>query len=123
MKYGEVKRQLQAQNFLSAAAQETLLQSNAELQTQQHIANIAFSNSLAVAGETLQQLKSSQYAFNAMQSRYNNGLVSLSDVVQVQYNLLQAELAVRIAHWDAWKALLLQAFVQGNVNVFLNEVK
>lgn len=123
MKYGEVKRQLRAQSFLSAAAQESFLQSNAEVRTQQHIANTAFVNSLAVANETKQQLESSQYAFDAMQQRYNTGLVSLSDMAQVQYNLLQAELALKIAYWDAWKALLLQAFAQGDVNVFLNEVK
>jgi outer membrane protein len=69
------------------------------------------------------QLKSAQYAFKAMQIRYNTGLVNFSDLIQTQYNLLRAELDVKKAYWDAWKALLLEAAVNGNENIFLNEIK
>ncbi len=123
MKYGEVKRQLRVQNLLSEAAKETVLESNTQLLAQQRIASVTFASSLAVAAETVRQLKSAQYAFNAMQTRYATGLVNLSDVVQVQYNLLQAELDVKTAYWNAWKALLLQAGVKGDLNLFLNEIK
>jgi len=123
MKYGEVKRQLQVQNLLTESAKETVLESNSQLLTQQRIAYTTFSSSLSVAAETGRQLKSAQYAFNAMQTRHSTGLVNLSDVVQVQYNLLQAELDVKTAYWNAWKALLLQAAVKGDMNLFLNEIK
>jgi hypothetical protein len=43
--------------------------------------------------------------------------------VQVQYNLLQAELDVKAAYWNSWKALLLQAAIKGDLNLFLNEIK
>lgn len=123
MKYGEVKRQLQVQSLLTEAVKETLLESNTQLLAQQRIAATTFSSSLSVVVETNRQLKSAQYAFNAMQTRYSTGLVNLSDVVQVQYNLLQAELDVKTAYWNAWKALLLQAGVKGDLNLFLNEIK
>lgn len=123
MKYGEIKRQLQVQNLLTEAAKETLLESNTQLLAQQRIAAATFSSSLSVVAETNRQLNSAQYAFNAMQTRYSTGLVNLSDVVQVQYNLLQAELDVKTAYWNAWKALLLQAGVKGDLNLFLNEIK
>jgi len=123
MKYGEVKRQLQQQSFLSMAAQEKLLEEKANLTTQQRIANITFSSSIEVAAETQQQLKSAQYAFNAMQIRYNTGLVNFADLMQAQYNLLKAELDIKQAYWDSWKALFLQAAVKGDMNVFLNEIK
>jgi outer membrane protein TolC len=122
-KYGEVKRQLQVQNLLTESAKEIVLESNSQLLTQQHIAYTTFSSSLSVAAETGRQLQSAQYAFNAMQARYSTGLVSLSDVVQVQYNLLQAELDVKAAYWNSWKALLLQAAIKGDLNLFLNEIK
>lgn len=122
MKHGEVKRQLQVQNLLTASAQEALLESTTQLTVEQQIAATTFASSLAVAEETARQLKSAQYAFSAMQTRYNTGLVNLSDVVQVQYNLLQAELDVKAAYWNAWKALLLQAGVRGDLNLFLNEI-
>ncbi|MFL5787771.1 MAG: TolC family protein [Flavisolibacter sp.] len=123
LKYGEVKRQMLVQNFLSKSSEELILQSKTELTAQQRIANTTFFSSLSVAEETEHQLRSALYAFNAMQTRYSTGLVSLSDVIQVQFNLLQAELEVKKSHWDAWKALLLYASIRGDINFFLNEIR
>lgn len=123
MKYGEVKHQLQAQDFLSKAAEERVEENKETLSTQHRIANTTFNNSIAIAAETQQQLKSGQYAFAAMQVRYNTGLVNFSDLIQAQYNLLKAELDLKKAYWDVWKALLLQAAVKGDENIFLNEIR
>jgi outer membrane protein TolC len=123
MKYGEVKQQLQQQNILSKASEERLQEDKAALTTQQRIANSTFNNCVAVAEETQQQLRSGQYAFTAMQVRYNTGLVNFSDLIQAQYNLLKAELDVKKSYWDAWKALLLQAAVKGDETIFMNEIK
>ena len=123
LKYGEVKKQLLQQNLLSKAAQEIIEESTSVLITQQRIANITFDNSIAIAKETQQQLKSGQYAFNAMQIRYNTGLVNFADLIQTQYNLLKAELESKRSNWDAWKALLLQAAVKGDENIFLNAIQ
>lgn len=123
MKYGEVKRQLQQQNLLSKASEERILENKQILTTQQRVANTAFNSAIAVAGETKLQLASAQYAFRAMQIRYNTGLVNFSDLIQTQYNLLKAELDLKKAYWDAWKALLLEATVNGNENIFLNQIK
>src|SRR6185312_7259161 len=123
MKYGEVKRQLRQQDFLSKASEERLQENKEILTTQQRVANTTFNSAIAIAQETQLQLKSSQYAFKAMQIRYNTGLVNFSDLIQTQYNLLKAELDVKKAYWDAWKALLFEAGVNGNENIFLNEIK
>jgi outer membrane protein len=123
MKYGEVKKQLLQQNLLSKAAMENIAESNAILTTQKRIADVTFDNSIAVANETIQQLKSGQYAFNAMQIRYNTGLVNFSDLIQSQYNLLKAELDSKKSYWDAWRALLMQAAVSGDENIFLNAIQ
>jgi len=123
MKYGEVKKQLQQQEFLSKATQEKLEDSRLALNTQQHIAAATYNSSMAVAAETGRQLKSGQYAFSAMQTRYNTGLVNFSDLIQAQYNLLKAELDVKKSYWDVWKALLLQAAIKGDETIFLNEIR
>jgi len=123
MKYGEVRRQLKEQNLLSQAAQERLQDTRNMLTAQQRITNATFTSSLAVAAESRQQLKSGEYAYHAMQIRYNTGLVSFSDLIQTQYNLLKAELDLRKAYWDAWKALLLQAAVKGDENIFMQEIR
>jgi outer membrane protein TolC len=123
MKYGEVRRQLKEQDLLSQAAQQRVQDTRNALTTQQRIANTTFSSSLAVASESRQQLKSGEYAYQAMQIRYNTGLVSFSDLIQTQYNLLKAELDLRKAYWDAWKALLLEAGVHGDENIFMQEIR
>ena len=122
MKYGEVRRQVKAQGLLSQAAQERVQDTRNVLTTQERITNAAFVSSLAVAAESRQQLKSGEYAYQAMQIRYNTGLVSFSDLIQTQYNLLKAELDLRTAYWDAWKGLLLQAAVKGDENIFMQEI-
>jgi outer membrane protein TolC len=58
-----------------------------------------------------------------MQIRYNTGLVNFSDLIQAQYNLLKAELDMKTAYWDAWKALLLQTAVKGDEKIFLNAIR
>lgn len=123
MKYGEVKKQLLQQNLLSKAAQEKVEETKSVLTMQQRIANTTFNNSIAIAKETQQQLKSGQYAFTAMQTRYNTGLVNFADLIQAQYNLLKAELDSKTAYWDSWKALLLQTAVKGDENIFLNAIR
>lgn len=123
MKYGEVKKQLLQQNLLSKAIQEKIEESKSVLTMQQRIANTTFNSSIAVAKETQQQLKSGRYAFTAMQTRYNTGLVNFADLIQAQYNLLKAELDSRIAYWDAWKALLLQTVVKGDETIFINAIR
>ncbi len=122
LKYGEEKQQLLQQTLLSKAAQEMIDENRSVLTSQQRIANATFNSSLAIEKETENQLSAGQYAFSAMQVRYNTGLVNFSDLMQVQYNLLKAELDLKKSTWDVWKALLLKAAVAGDENVFLNAI-
>lgn len=122
-KYGEVKRQLKQQDLLTKAAEEDIADNQSFLSTQQQIANTTYQHSIDIATETQAQLKAAQKAFSAMQTRYNTGLINFADLIQTQYNLLQAELEVKQTSWDVWKALLLTAAVKGDINIFLNEIK
>jgi outer membrane protein len=122
-KSGEVKRRLSQQSFLSKAAQEKAEESKSTLISQQQIADVTFSSSLAIAEETGEQLNSARYAFAAMQTRYKTGLVNLSDLIQTQYNLLKAELEKEKSYWDVWKSVLLQAMVKGDENIILNAIR
>jgi outer membrane protein len=123
MKYGEVKKQLGEQNLLSQASEELVVNTQNNLFYQQQINKTASNSSLAIARESEQQLISAQYAFDAMDTRYATGLVNFSDLIQAQYNLFKAELDLKHAYWDAWKALLLQAAVKGDENIFLQQIK
>lgn len=123
LKYGEVRRQSQAQAFLSDAAREQLEERRSELTSRQRIAVATLENSMAVAGETDVSLGSGRYAYNAMRIRYNTGLATYADLIQSQYGLLKAELDRKQAYWQAWKALLLKAAVLGDEKLFLQAIK
>jgi len=123
MKYGEVKKQLSEQSLLSQASAELVANTRNGLFYQQQINKTAFNSSLDIARESEQQLISAQYAFDAMDTRYTTGLVNFSDLIQAQYNLFKAELDLKHAYWEAWKALLLQAAVKGDENIFLQQIK
>jgi len=122
-KYAEVQRQLERQEFLTKGSQEILQDQQLELGQQLKLADATFASSTAIATETETQLKQAQYAFNAMQIRYNTGLVNFTDLIQTQYNLLKAELDLKTAFWNGWKSLLLQAAVAGDESIFLNQIK
>lgn len=123
LKYGEVRRQAQAQSFLSEAAREQVQERRSELLSRQRIADATLASNVAVAAETDVSLGSGRYAYNAMRIRYNTGLATYADLMQAQYGLLKAELDRKQAYWDAWKALLLEAAVRGDENLFLNAIK
>lgn len=122
-KYMEVQRQLEQQEFLTKGSLEILEDQRQELNQQSKVADATFTSSIAIAKETEVQLKEAQYAFNAMQIRYNTGLVNFADLIQTQYNLLKAELDLKTAYWNGWKSLLLQAAVAGDEFIFLNQIK
>lgn len=123
LKNGEVKKQIIQQNILTQAAQENGEEVKSLLLLQQNIANTTFTQSTAIANESKQLLSSGQYAYKAMQTRYETGLVSFSELIQAQYNLIKAELDNKTAYWDVWKALLLQTAVQGDEQLFLKATK
>ncbi len=114
MKYGEVKRQLQQQSLLSKGAEENTADSRAALTTQQRIANATFKNSVTVAKETQQQLKSGNYAFSAMQDRYKTGLVNLADLIQAQSAVLSYK---QIGNYLAVIAPYSGIITKRNINV------
>jgi outer membrane protein len=123
LKYGEVKKQLSEQSLLSQAAEQQIADTQNSLFYQQRMNTVAFKNSIVVATESEQQIKSAQYAFDAMETRYEAGLVNFADLIQAQYNLLKAELDLKKSYWDAWKGLLLKAAVNGDENIFLQQIR
>jgi hypothetical protein len=55
-------------------------------------------------------------------SRYNSGLVNYADLIQAQYALIKSEADLQRAYLNTWKALLYKSAVQGDINIFLNQL-
>ena len=72
-----------------------------------------------VARQMPRQVGAARLALTGLQSRYASGLVSLTDVLQAQYALLRAETDQKVATLAVWRGLLLEAYAQGDINLFL----
>ena len=123
LKFSELKIREQQQGFISKANEELLNQTSLELSKQDQVSNVTLQNALDIAKETPVQFESADYAFRALQIRYNAGLVNFADLIQAQYSLVKAETDLKKSYWEVWKALLYKSAVVGDLNIFLNEIK
>ena len=65
-------------------------------------------------------MKAAEDAFNQTKARYDNGLATVVDLSQSNYLLNEAALDVVTSKINVWKAVLIEAAVAGNINLFLN---
>ncbi|QTE38775.1 TolC family protein [Mucilaginibacter gossypii] len=103
------------------ASREQLKQTELHLNTEREIADSALTKAIQSARLAPEALKAARYAYQAIQSRYQSGLISYYDVIQSLQLLYQSEASVKIAYWGAWKSLLTKAAYQGNIDIFLNQ--
>jgi len=115
------KPQFKQQELNIASSREQLAQTELHLNSQLEIAGSALMKAIQAAHLAPEQLKAARFAYQAIQSRYQSGLISYYDVIQSLQLLYQSEAAVKIAYWGAWKSLLNKAAYQGNLGVFLNQ--
>ncbi len=118
----KIKPQLQHQDLQIKADQEKLNDITLQLKKQLETANTTMDYALKTVKEMPVLVQSSTFAYATMVSRYNAGLANYADVVQAQYNLLKAETDYKTAYMAAWKTLLYQAAIKGDINLFLNQV-
>lgn len=109
------------QELATAASREQLLQTELQLNSEKEMADIALQKTLQSARLAPTLLASATFSYDALQSRYQSGLINYYDVIQAQLLLFQAQATVKIASYGAWKALLNKAAYSGNLNIFLNQ--
>ncbi len=123
LQFTYTRLQLQQQDAVIQSYQAQLQQTQQQLQRDSLNAFESMDNAMKVVKETPVQLNAANTAYRSMLSRYNAGLASFADLIQTQYALIKAETDVKQSYLDVWKALLQQAAVKGNVNIFLSQVK
>lgn len=122
LRFTNVSHQTNAQESLIKAEEEKLNLVKLQLNKQNQIADITLSNALKIADESPSFYQSSEFSYRTLLSRYNSGLVNYTDLIQAQYALIKSEADLKRAYLDAWKALLYKAAVQGDINIFLNQL-
>ena len=123
LQYARINPQIQQQKLLVKSNEEKLKDISLQLRKQLEMADTTLDNALSTARENSFLLESSDLSYRAMLSRYRSGLENFTDLVQAQYSLVKAEAEMKTAYINVWKALLLKAAVEGDLNEFLNQVK
>lgn len=118
-----IKPQINQQELLAKAATEKRKEVARQLQRREDQAAIQLQQSLLLASEMKNLQQSAMYAYEAMSSRYKNGLATLTDLLQVKYSLLKAETESQFACIAAWKAALEMANAKGSFSSFLDQVR
>jgi outer membrane protein TolC len=123
LRFTNVRYQVHAQESLIKAEEERLNMVKLQLDKQNQVADVTFSNALKIAHETPSFYQSAEFSYRTLLSRYNSGLVNYADLIQAQYILIKSETDLKRAYLDAWKALLYKAATQGDITIFLNQVE
>ncbi len=123
LRFVDVHNQLRQQSALINAQQERLNQVTLELSKQRIVADLTLQNSLEIAHESPVFYESAEFAFRSLLTRYNTGLANYADLIQAQYGFLKSEADLKKSYMECWKALLYEAAVRGDVNIFLKQVK
>jgi outer membrane protein len=122
LRFIDVRTQLSQSNHLLNVQEEKLSQARLQIETQNEVSALSLKYAIQTAEESPAFLNSAQFSYEALSTRYNTGLANYADLVQAQYSLLKAESDLKKSYLDAWKALLYMAAVEGDLNIFLNQV-
>jgi outer membrane protein TolC len=118
-----VKLKTNRQEALTSSSESYFRQTKSTLNKEETIALNDLKTALLVAREVPVEFEASESAFHALQTRYNSGLTDYSELIQAQYDLLNAEASLKNAFISSWKSLLKLAVIRGDVNIFLNQIK
>jgi outer membrane protein TolC len=69
------------------------------------------------------QLRAAQQAYNQAKARYQSGLTDLPTLLQSFVTLNRAEIDGYVATSNVWRYLLLKAAAEGDLSLFMNQVK
>jgi outer membrane protein len=122
LQVARIHPQLQQQDFLIQSNREKLSEVELQLKKQQELADTTIENAFSIVKETYYFLESAQFSYKAIRSRYQAGLTNFADLIQAQYALIKAETDYKLAYMSVWKAFLFKAAVNGNLNLFINQL-
>jgi outer membrane protein TolC len=115
------RKQIESANEqgVSAEYDKTVQQLTAQLQR----ARTELATSKKIADNTVVELQSAQMTENQAEARYRAALANVVEVSEAQRLLVQAESDNAIAKVSVWRALLAQAFAEGNLQPFMDAVQ
>ncbi|WP_106134838.1 TolC family protein [Mongoliibacter ruber] len=122
LQFARTSRLVQKQNSLISAAEAYEMQVERSLKKDRTIAKVALEKALEAAILAPEYVQAAEYSYQALQARYDAGLINLNELVQGQADLAKAEAESIKVMAEMWKALLYYAAVSGNMDFFLQNL-
>jgi outer membrane protein TolC len=117
----QARRRVEASRLEEASAEyDRTVQT---LQSQEARARAITAAAFQIAANTPQQLQAARDTDAQARARYDAGLTSVVEVAEAQRLLAQAEAENAVASLAVWRALLAEAILKGDVQLFLNQVR
>lgn len=117
-----LKLKTNRQEALTSSSESYFKQTQLVLNKQESISLNDLKTSLLIANEVPVEYQASESAFQALQTRYNSGLIDYSELIQAQYDLLNAEASLKNSYISSWKSLLKLSVIRADINIFLNQI-
>ncbi|PQA59035.1 TolC family protein [Siphonobacter curvatus] len=117
-----VKPNLSAQRERVRVSQESYNQQKLALDAGSENANLQIELAQATVRQAPLQLEAAQQAYAQSRARYESGLDNIQTLTQTAALLNRAEVDQALAVNGLWRALLLKAAADGNLEEFLNQI-
>jgi outer membrane protein len=114
---------LKKQSLLISALKEEQEQVMLELGKEKNIALLTFRNAIESAREAEILTEFSNYSFQAVNARYEAGLINLTELLHAQFQLKKAESDEVRIRLELWKSLLYLAAVEGDMEIFMEQTR
>lgn len=112
-----------ADQFLVERSRQVYNTQRLQISRQYQEAETQYQVALEQARQAPIQLRAARQAFSQAQSRYQNGLTDLPTLLQSVVALNRAEVDGYVATSNVWRYLLLKAAAEGDLSLFMNQVK
>lgn len=113
----------QADQFLVEQARQLFNTQRLQITRQYQEAQTQYQVALEQAQQAPIQLRAARQAFNQARSRYESGLTDLPTLLQSVVTLNRAEVDGYVAVSNVWRFLLLKSAAEGDLSLFMNQVK
>jgi outer membrane protein TolC len=113
----------QADQFLVERSRQLFNTQRLQISRQYQEAETQYQVALEQARQAPIQLQAARQAYNQAKSRYQSGLTDLPTLLQSVVTLNRAEVDGYVAISNVWRFLLLKAAADGDLSLFMNQVK
>ena len=123
LKHTELRHKMSKQELQISATEKYKQMVERQLTQEYNTSVETLKNSLESVKLSPDYVKSAEFAYKALQSRYESGLINFTELVQGQYELAKAEAEDVHIRAEMFHALLYYSAVQGNLEIFLEHFR